>query len=332
MIRNRVWRARTFGLPEEVLRLEEEDLAPPAEGRMIVRVAAAGIGLPDVLLLKGAFPGVNQPPVTPGQEVAGEVVEVAPGSAFAVGERVMGMTPFFEGFGGCGDFAYVNEAKAVRAPASLTDEEAAGFLLAFRTAHAALVDRVPVQPGQAVVVLGAAGSSGAAGIQLAKALGAQVIAVAGGQAKCDFCLSIGADVAIDHRAVADLGEAIKTAVGSRGADVLLDPVGGESAAAAAKALGRGGRVAMLGYASGTWLEPDPLDMVLRNYGVIGVFAGGYTADEDQAAFRYLVGLAEEGRIRTPLGRVSNFGETPAAVADLQAPPPGKSVISRTLSD
>jgi len=269
---------------------------------------------------------VSQPPVTPGQEVAGEVVEVAPGSAFAPGDRVMGMTPFAEGSGGCGDFAYVREAKACRAPACLTDEAAAGFLIGFRTAHAALVDRVPVEPGQSVVVLGAAGSSGSAGIQLAKALGAQVIAVAGGPAKCDFCRSIGADVAIDYRAAGDLGEAIRAAAGGRGADVLFDPVGGESAVAAVKGLGRGGRVAMLGFASGTWLKPDPLDLVLRNYGVLGVFAGGYTADEDQAAYRYLVGLAEEGRIRTPVGQVWSFAEVPSAIASLQAPPPGKSVI------
>jgi NADPH2:quinone reductase len=326
MFTGQSWRAHAFGEPLDVLHLEEDSWSEAPAGQVIVRVAAAGIGLPDVLIMRGAYPGVTKPPITPGQEVVGEVVEVAPGSAFAMGDRVMGMTPFGDGLGGCGTYAYVREAKAIRAPAALSDAEAAGFLLAFRTAHSALIDRVPVTAGQSLVILGAAGSSGAAAIQLGKALGATVVAVAGGQVKCEFCRTIGADATIDYQTVDDLGEAIKAALGGTGADILFDPVGGETAASAVKALGRGGRVAMLGYASGDWLLPNPLDMVLRNYSVMGVFAGGYTAAEDAAAYRDLVEMVADGRIRTPVGRIFDFAGVPVAIETLKSPPPGKSII------
>ena len=116
MLKGLIWQADSFGSPENVITLKEHIFAPPSAGRIIVRVAAAGVAMPDVLLLQGAYPGVNNPPITPGQEVVGEVVEVAPHSAFRVGDRVMGMTPFSDGLGGCAEFAYVNEAKAILAP------------------------------------------------------------------------------------------------------------------------------------------------------------------------------------------------------------------------
>jgi NADPH:quinone reductase len=239
MVTGRVWRAHAFGDPASVLHLEEECFASPPQGRILVRVAAAGIGLPDLLLLGGRFPGVSKPPITPGQEVVGEVVEIAKGSNFAIGDRVMGMTPFMEGQGDFGEYAFVVEAKAIHAPDLLSDEMAAGFLIGFRTAHAAFVDRAPIRAGQTVLILGGAGSSGAAAIQLATAPGARVTAVAGGPEKCAFCLRIGASAAIDHKAVADLSLALREAAGPSGIDLIFDPVGGATAKAAAITLGRG---------------------------------------------------------------------------------------------
>lgn len=326
MLKGQIWRARAFGDPEAVLRLEEQSFPPPQSGRLLVRVAAVGIGLPDFLLIGGKFPGVTAPPITPGQEVVGEIVEVAEASSFRPGDRVMGLTPFMEGAGGCGQYSYVVEAKAIQAPVFLTDEAAAGFLIGFRTAYAALVNRTPVRPGQTVLILGAAGSSGAAAIQLALALGARVVAIAGGPAKCDFCRKIGAEIAIDYKATTDLRKAIYDAAPA-GVDVVFDPVGGLTAEAAVSAIARNGRVALIGYASGGWLKPDPLDMVLRNYDVCGVFAGGYSIIEDQAAYRHLLDLASQKQISTPLGMVSPFKDVPAAISTLRNPFPGKSVIT-----
>ncbi|MFH9967160.1 zinc-binding dehydrogenase [Streptomyces mirabilis] len=124
----------------------------------------------------------------------------------------------------------------------MTDEEAGRFPIAFRTAYAGLVERAPVEPGRSLLVLGAAGNSGAAAVQLGKALGATVITVAGGRSKTEFCARHGADHVIDHR-TEDLTARVTEITGERGVDLIYDPVGGETAATTLKSIARGGRIA-----------------------------------------------------------------------------------------
>jgi NADPH2:quinone reductase len=324
VIHGRSWQARSFGEPKDVLRVEEVEWPAPTQGRVLVKVRVCGVGLPDLLMLAGVYPPQPQPPVVPGQEVAGEVVAVPAGSAFAVGDRVMGATAFVEGWGGYSDYAYVREAKTVRIPAAMTDEAAAGFVIGFRTAYAGLCDRVRVASGEVLLVLGAAGNTGASAIQLGKALGATVIATAGTEEKLDFCTRIGADNVVNHR-TEDVAEAVLAITGGQGADVVFDPVGGDLGTRATAAVARLGRIAVIGYASGSWLTLDPLDMVLRNYTAAGVFAGG-TVEEDQAAYRQLVELAERGAIRTPVATVVTFDEVPDVISAIPTAPPGKAVV------
>lgn len=323
MHRGRLWRAPAFGEPADVLRLEDTTWAAPAEGQVLVRVLAAGLGMPDVLMTGGRYPLLPSPPVSPGQEVSGEVVATAPGSRFAVGDRLMGLTAYLDGWGGLGDYAYVRESKARPIPDALTDEQAAGFLLSFRTAYAGLADRVRVRRGETLLVLGASGSSGGAAIQLGKALGATVIAVASSAEKLRFCTEAGADHVVNHRE-ADLVEEVAARTDGRGADVIFDPVGGDLGTRALAAVARLGRVAVIGYASGAFLTLDPLDMVLRNYTAVGVFAGG-TREEDAAAYDELIRLAAERHISTPLTRVVDLDDVPKALATLHEHP-GKSVV------
>lgn len=320
----RSWQATAFGQPRDVLRVVEITWPAPSEGQVLVKVRACGVGLADLLITTGDYPLLPEPPVAPGQEVVGDVVAVPQGSAFRIGDRVMGSTAFLDGWGGYSDYTYVNETRAQRAPAALTDESAAGFMIGFRTAYAGLCQRVTITSGEVLLVLGAAGNTGASAVQLGKALGATVIAAAGNDEKLDFCLSLGADYAVNYR-TSNLVAEVQQITGNRGADVIFDPVGGELGTAAATAIARLGRIAVIGYASGSWLVLDPQDMVLRNYTAAGVFAGG-TAAEDTAAYTHLVELADRGVIRTPVSTVACFDDVPGVLANLPTAAPGKAII------
>lgn len=324
MFHGRSWQAHSFGDPKDVLRVHETEWPEPTEGELLVKVLACGVGLPDLLITTGNYPPLPQPPVVPGQEVAGEVVAVPAGSAFAVGDRVMGSTAFADGWGGYSDYAYVREARTQRVPEAMTDEEAAGFMIGFRTAYAGLDERVRVAAGEVLLVIGASGNTGAAAVQLGKALGATVIAAASTAEKLEFCTGLGADHVVNYR-TSDLAEEVKKITGGHGADVLFDPVGGESGTKAAAAVARLGRIAVIGYASGSWLTLDPLDMVLRNYAAVGVFAGG-TEEEDRIAYGRLADLAGRGLIRTPVTRVASFDEVPDVIAAIPTAAPGKAVV------
>jgi NADPH2:quinone reductase len=181
MFSGRAWRLVKFGEPKEAIELQEMTWGEPSSGHVLIRVRTAGAGFPDVMMTAGHFPLLGDPPFGLGEEAAGEVVAVPPGSQFAVGDQVTGITGFLEGWGGYAEYAYLREQSAIRIPAGLTDEQAGGFPIGFRTAYAGLVERAPVRAGQTLLVLGAAGSSGATALQLGKALDATVIAVAGNQ-------------------------------------------------------------------------------------------------------------------------------------------------------
>lgn len=322
----RSWRAHEFGDPQDVLKLENVTWEPPTPDRLLVRVAACGVGLPDLLMVQGRYPLTRTPPIQPGQEVVGVVVEAGADAHFRVGDRVMGLTPFPEGHGGFGDHAYVRASKALLAPSTLSDAEAAGFMIGFRTAHAALISRLTVHAGQTVAVLGASGSSGLAAIALAKAVGARVIAVGSSVEKLTYCAEAGADDCINHR-TSDVGDELLALTGGIGVDILFDPVGGAVAVQAIKGVRSRGSVAVIGFASGSWIDAAMDDVVLRNLALVGVFAGGFSVEEDAEMNRTLLEMAEQGRIRPALGSSYAFVEVPDVLHRLeQGIPPGKITV------
>ncbi|WP_405577306.1 zinc-binding alcohol dehydrogenase family protein [Streptomyces sp. NBC_01190] len=325
MFSGRAWRLVKFGDPREAVELQEMTWEEPAAGQLLIRVRTAGAGLPDAMMAAGHFPLLGQPPFGLGEEAAGEVVAVPPGSRFAVGDQVTGITGFLEGWGGYADYTYLREGSTIRIPAGMTDEEAGGFPIGFRTAYAALVERAPLQAGQTLLVLGAAGSSGATATQLGKALGAKVIAVAGSQEKLEFAARHGADEVVNYR-TDDLAARIADLTGGQGVDLIFDPVGGETAATALKGIARGGRIALAGLASGAPVALDSMDMLLRNYTAVGVLATPLAPDAEAAAWDHLAGLAEKGAIAVPLGRVHAFDEVPRMIAEQTTPGAGKSVV------
>ncbi|HWG27010.1 NADPH:quinone oxidoreductase family protein [Actinospica sp.] len=329
MFTGRAWRVVRFGEPGQAAELQELTWDEPSPGQVLVRVRAAGAGFPDLMMVSGHFPLLGAPPFGLGEEAAGEVVAAPAGSRFRVGDRVTGITDFLTRWGGYADFAYLREESTIRIPEGMTDEQAAGFPIGFRTAYAGLVERVPIEPGQHLLVLGAAGSAGAAAVQLGKALGARVIAVAGSAEKTEFALRHGADHALNHR-TEDLTARIAELTGGHGIDVIYDPVGGQTAATAMESLARNGRILLIGLASGTPAPLDATDMLMRNYTALGVLAiPNDDAETEAAIWERLATLAAKGEITTSVGTVYDFDDVPHMIAQQGAPNAGKSVVSVT---
>jgi NADPH2:quinone reductase len=325
MISGRAWRVMRFGEPKDAIEAVEQTWAEPEPGHVLIRVRTAGAGYPDAMMTAGAFPLLGDPPFGLGEEAAGEVVAVPAGSRFAVGDKVTGITGFLQGWGGYAEYTYLREHSMTRIPAGMTDEQAGGFPIGFRTAYAGLVERAALAAGETVLVLGAAGSCGSAAVQLAKALGAQVIAVVGHPGKAEFIARHGSDHVIDHGRE-DITTRIAQITDGRGVDLIYDPVGGALATTAMDSLGRNGRIAMVGLASGTPATIDPLALMLRNHSTVGVLAVPLEDDAEDAVWDHLTRLATDGTITTPVGAVYDFVDVPLMVAEQATVAPGKVIV------
>ncbi|WP_375604831.1 zinc-binding dehydrogenase [Curtobacterium sp. MCBD17_031] len=319
----RAWRVRRFDLDTGVVS-ESAQWGAPEGGYVLVRVLAAGAGLPDQMMAKGLFPGLAAPGFGLGEEVAGIVVRVAPGSRYRPGDRIMGITDFMSGWGGYADYTYVREQSSALVPDGVSDVRAAAFPIAYRTAWVALVERTHVQRGEVLAVLGAGGSSGLAAVQLGKAIGMTVVGIASTADKRAAAMEAGADAVVDA-ASADLQADLREAVGGRAVDVLFDPVGGAVARAAAAALGRGGRLLVVGLASGTTVPIDSMDLLMRNVTAVGVFAGGTTPEEDEAAWVALTRMLADGELAPVVRKEVPYRDVPAMIRE-HGGSAGKSVV------
>lgn len=306
------WRADKFGDPKDVLAIADRTLPELDAGMVELRVDAAGVGLPDVLMLRGTYPAVRVPPVTPGQEVAGTVVAVGANCSLRVGDRVISSTRFAEGMGGFAERCQVHEAATLRLPKGMSSDQAAGFWVPFHTGYVGVIQRGQLQAGETMLVLGGAGSSGSAAIQLGKAVGATVIATVSSAEKVDFCRALGADHVINYRDT-PINEGVQKIMGRAGVQMIFDPVGGAAYDQAVKCIARHGRVILIGYSSGTWAKIDPLNAVLRSYSLVGAFPGARSLEETRAQHETLCQMAEAGRIHTPIDQVFAFADVPAAI-------------------
>ena len=224
----------------------------------------------------------------------------------------MFVSAFYEGHGSFADECLALSSTAFPVPAGLPDAEAAGFWIPHVTAWTGLVERGHLAAGEWLAVLGAAGGSGIAAVQLGRALGARVIAVVGDSERADFCRRLGAETAINHRD-GPLAPALGAATGGRGIDVIYDPVGGAMAEEAATALARNGRHLAVGFASGRWPELPAHDLVLANTSLVGVFAGGQSPAELDEIHDSLSRLIDQGRLRSAVTATPTFDELPTAL-------------------
>jgi NADPH:quinone reductase len=308
----RAWQVQGAGEPIDVL--HEVDLEPPepGPGQVRIRVTAAGIGLPDVFMCRGTYPLTPPLPFVSGQEATGTITALGDGVDLSLGDRIMCVTAFWMGHGSFAEECLVAADSIFPIPDGLTDAEAAGFWIPHLTAWTGLVDRGGMIAGDALAVLGAAGGSGIAAVQLGQALGARVIAVVSDDERGEFCRGLGADAVVNHRA-GPLAAALRDANGGRGIDVVYDPVGGSLAEESMHALARHGRLLAVGFASGTWPKVAAHDLVVTNTSIVGVFAGGYTREELDTIHAKLSGLVRDGRLRNAVRAEIPFAELPEAL-------------------
>ena len=307
------WQIRALGAPSDVL-TEAHITAPepgPSELRLAVRAVA--VGMPDAFMCRGSYAFSPPLPFVAGQEVCGVVDRVGDDTEVPLGTRLMAVTNFFDGRGGFAEQTIVRADSAFRVPDAMADEEAAGFRIGYSTAWVGLVHRGRIHPGESLLVLGAAGGSGAAASTLGRALGARVIAVAGGAEKTALCRDLGADVVID-RTTQSVPDAVLEATGGRGVDLVYDPVGGDAADATVGVLARDARLLAVGFASGRWAQPDVWALVRKNAALVGVYAGGYSREENESDHEALLSLWEQGHLRGTGTTVVPFAALPDPVA------------------
>jgi NADPH2:quinone reductase len=284
-----------FGGPEVLAERELPDPPPPGVGEIQVRIAARGVQYVDVLMLAGKYQFRPEPPFIPGGEAAGHVVSVGPGvTGFAPGDAVMSRHTL-------GALAELGNAKAVlcdKVPAGLSLAQAGVFRGAYTTAYHALLQRGRMQPGEWVLIHGAAGGIGIAAIQVAKSFGAKVIATAGSEVKRQACLEEGADHAIDYRS--GFIDQVKELTGNYGVDIVYDPIGDKVAEESLRCLAWCGRLLILGFLGGGPTNIRSNYLLIKGIDAIGVRIGGLNeANPDLAAanMKALIALAEQGKLR-----------------------------------
>ncbi len=257
------------------------ELPPPRPGarEIVVRVAAAGLNYADALMAEGKYQARPPLPFCPGIELAGTVAEIGSEvQEFRVGEPVMAIV----GQGAFADLCLVPVERALRRPETVPAHVAAAALISYGTAWHALRHRARLEPGETVLVLGAAGGVGTAAIEVAKLLGARVVAAASSAEKLEVCRRLGADAVVDY-AKEDLRERLQVLTDGRGPDVVYDPVGGRHAELALRATGWGGRHLVVGFAAGE-IPTIALNLaLLRERTILGVFLGPWALQDRRAA-------------------------------------------------
>lgn len=275
-----------FGPPGD-LQVKEVDDPVPGDKEVLVRVHAAGINFPDLLMIQGQYQDKREPPFIPGAEVAG-VVEAVGGKVQRVkpGDRVIA-TPLGGAFA---EKCTVQEQHCMPLPNQLDFEQGAGFTITYATTWHAFRQRGRLQAGETVLVLGAAGGVGSSAVEIAHAMGARVIAAASSQEKLDFARAAGADECINYREES-LRERLKELTGGKGVDVVYDPVGGDAAQAAYRALAWHGRYLVIGFASGD-IPAFPANIaLLKEASVMGVWWGTWAARHPDESLQNMVELA-----------------------------------------
>jgi NADPH2:quinone reductase len=312
----KAWVVRELGGPES-LRLEEVAPSEPADGMVRIKVHAAAINFPDVLMVAGLYQVKPDLPFVPGVEVSGEVLSAPPSSGFKTGDRVMalldsvGLTR-----GGFAEVTDAAPAAMASMPDKMTFDDAAGFMLIFQTGWFGLHRRANLKAGETLLVHAGAGGVGTAAIQLGKVAGATVIATAGSDEKVELCRKLGADHALNYK-TQDFVEEVKRITAGRGADVVFDPVGGDVYDRSTKCIAFEGRIVLVGFTSGRIPQAAANHVLIKNYSVVGLHWGLYARRAPElipAAARALLDLYEAGRIKPHISTRLPLSQAPRALA------------------
>lgn len=274
--------------PPSGLSVDVIDDPEPSAGQVVVDVAAAGLNFPDTLIIEGKYQFKPELPFTPGGEASGVISSVGEGVGhLSVGQRVIALSTY----GAFADKWAVPASGVIPIPDALEFESAAAFGLTYGTSYHALVQRARLQPGETILVLGAAGGVGSAAIEIGKHLGAEVIAAASTPEKLQFASDLGADHLIDY-SKEELRDRLKEITSGRGVDVVYDPVGGDFTEQAFRSLAWNGRHLVVGFAAGD-IPELPINLaLLKGAALVGVFWGRSLREEPQRASQNFVELTE----------------------------------------
>lgn len=320
----------SYGPPPDIT---VKDIAAPAlkAGHVRLRVHAVGFGFPDALMVAGKYQVKPEAPFTPGSEVAGVITEVAADvTDFEPGQRVLAMA----GQGGLAEECVAAASSLIPLPESMSMSAAAGFLVNYGTTYHALKQRANIQPGETLLVLGAAGGVGLTAIEIGKALGARVLAAASTPEKLELAKRHGADGVFNYTQ-----DAIKAKVmeftGGRGIDVAYDPVGADFAEQAVRAMAWNGRYLVIGFAGGK-IPAIPLNLpLLKGCSLVGVFWGSHTRQEPAvhaANLRALFELFESGKIKPHVTELDGLDRFTEALEALNSRRSTGKVVIRVRSD
>lgn len=301
----------------DALQWKELPTPEPAAGQVRIRIEAASLNFPDLLIVQNKYQMKPPLPFVPGSEYAG-VIE-------AVGEGVKHLQPgqrvaCLSGTGGFGTHTLAPAALCMPLPEGFPAVDAAAFIMIYATSYHALIDRAQLKAGETVLILGAAGGVGTAAIQIAKAAGARVIAAASSDDKCALCTQLGADATINyslHTPQAGLRDEIKRLTDGKGPDVIYDPVGGDFAEPAFRSIAWRGRYLVVGFASGP-IPTLPLNLtLLKGASIVGVFWGDFARREPQANAAMMQTLATmyaKGQVKPLVDQTLPMSELPRAYA------------------
>lgn len=289
---------KEFG-PIENLAVEDLPDPTPGAGEVVIDVRAAGVNFPDGLMVRGEYQMKPPRPFTPGNEVAGVISALGGGvTGLEIGQRVVSLC----GLGGFAEKVVAPMDRVVPIPDAMEFPTAGGLMLVYGTSLHALQEKAQLQPGETLLVLGAAGGVGLAAVELGAAMGARVIAAASTDEKLELARAHGAELTINY-ATADLKTELKRLVPG-GVDVVYDPVGGPMTEAAVRGMGWGGRLLVIGFANGE-IPKLPLNLLLLKEGAaIGVFWGAWTQREPEghaANVRTIMQWCTEGKLKPHVG-------------------------------
>ncbi len=303
-----------FGPPEELV-LSEIPSPKPGGGQVLITVKACGVNFPDTLIIENKYQFKPPLPFSPGGEVAGIIKEVGEGvKHLDVGDAVLSLP----GWGGFSEEVVADAAATMPIPMGMDFVTAASVMYTYGTSYHALKNRAQLQPGETLLVLGAAGGVGLAAVQLGVLMGAKVIAAASSDEKLAVCRELGAAAAINYT-TEDLKERIRELSEGRGADVIYDPVGDRYTEPALRAIAWKGRYLVVGFAGGE-IPKIPLNLaLLKGCQIVGVFWGAFAKNEpreSQKNFQELVAWMSEGKLKQHVYKTYPLAEAPNALRDL----------------
>jgi NADPH2:quinone reductase len=310
----KAWQVQDWGEPEQ-MKLVDIPRPEPGQGEVRIRNRAVALNFFDILQIQGKYQVKPSLPFIPGAEVAGTIDAAGPGvTSFSVGDRVQALASS----GGYAEYSLALAGKTFPIPLTLSFEEAAAMIITYQTSYYALKRRTTFKPGEWLLVHAAAGGVGTSALQIGKAWGARIIATAGSQDKLNFCLTQGADYALNYRDP-NWVEEVKKITNGRGADIIYDPVGGDIFDLSTKCIAVEGRLLVIGFAGGRIPTLAANRILLKNISVIGCYWGGYLEHHPEflrQAQTDLLAMYEVGQIKPVISQTYPLSEAITALRAL----------------